>query len=101
MVVLRSYAASGSGSEPGTDLTGDQGNLLGRQCLTGDLQRRPQRGCAKDGDAVHQQLTMPGQAGEMDAQHRVDVQIGPEPEGLGDLSGLPPQRLQRPVKGPA
>ena len=37
----------------------------------------------------------------MNAQHRVNVQVGPEAEGLGDLGGLPPQRLQDVVQGPA
>jgi hypothetical protein len=30
-----------------------------------------------------------------------NVQIGPESNGLGDLGGLPPQRRQHSVKGPA
>jgi Phage integrase, N-terminal SAM-like domain len=92
---------SGGGPEPGTDLAGDQGDLLGRECLAGDLQGRAQRTGVKDGDAVHQELTKPRQAGDVDAQHRVDVQVGAEAEGLGHLGGLPPQRLQRPIKGPA
>ena len=38
----------------------------------------------------------------MDAQDRVDVQVGAEAEGLGDLGGgLPPQRVQGAVHGPA
>jgi hypothetical protein len=37
----------------------------------------------------------------VDAQHRVDVQVRPEAEGLGDLGGLPPQRVQGMVEGPA
>jgi hypothetical protein len=62
---------SGDGSDPGTDLARDQGDLLSGERLAGDLQRGAQRGAAKDGDAVHQQLVKPGKPSDVDAQHRV------------------------------
>jgi hypothetical protein len=34
-------------------------------------------------------------------QDRVEVQVGAEAEGLGDLGGLPPQRVQGAVQGSA
>jgi hypothetical protein len=44
---------------------------------------------------------MPRESGDVDTEHWVDVQVGAEPEGLGDLGGLPPQRLQGAIQGPA
>jgi hypothetical protein len=82
-------------------MTGDEGDLLGRECLTGDLQGRTQRSGAKDGDAIYQELPKPWQAGDVDAQYRAEMQVGAEAEGLRDLGGLPPQRLQRLVQSPA
>src|SRR6266508_376128 len=98
---LHQFHRLGRASEVGADLAGDQGDLLRCERLPSDLQRWTQRGGVKYRDAVHQELAQPGQAGDVHAQDRVDVQVGAKAEGLGDLGGLPPQRLQGPVEGPA
>src|SRR5512132_4534613 len=92
---------SGGGSEAGANVARDQSDLLRRERLARDLQRGPQGGGGKDRDAVNQQLAPPRQASDMDAQHRVEMQVGAKAEGLGDLGGLPPQRRQRPIEGSA
>ena len=83
------------------NVRGDQLDLLGRESLAGDVQGWAKGASGKDGDAVDQQLAQPGQSGDMDTQDRVDVQVGAEAEGLGDLGGLPPQRVQVAVQRPA
>ena len=95
--------ANGSFGRPKTraDMPGNQIDLLGRQCLAGHLKGGAEGAGGKDGDAVDQQLAPPGELADMHAQHRVDMQIGAEAEGLGDLGGLPPQCVQGAVQGPA
>jgi hypothetical protein len=83
------------------DVRGDQLDLLGGECLSGRLEGGAEGAGGEDGDAVDQELAQPGEPGDMDTQHRVDVQVGAEAEGLGDLGGLPPQRVQGAVQRPA
>ena len=49
------------------------------------LEGWPEGAGGKDGDAVDEQFAQPRQPSDMHAQHWVDVQVGPEAEGLGDL----------------
>jgi hypothetical protein len=99
--LLQVVCGSGGGLESGADLRRDQLDLLGRERLPDHPQGWAEGASGKDWDAVDQQLAQPGQPGDMDAQHRIDMQVGAEPEGLGDLGGLPPQRLQGAFQGSA
>jgi hypothetical protein len=88
---LQVVCGSGGGLESGADLRRDQLDLLGRERLPDHPQGWAEGASGKDRDAVDQQLAPPGQPGDMDAQHRIDMQVGAEAEGLGGLGGLPPQ----------
>jgi hypothetical protein len=93
---------SGGGSEPSTDLACDQGDLLSGERLAGDLQRGAKRGGVEDRDAVHQQLVKPRQAGNVDAQHRVEAQVGAEAETrlmVGNAGGRPQRGRGRSAPG--
>ena len=81
------------------DVRGDQLDLLGGEGLAGRPEGWAEGAGGEDGDAVDEQLARPGEPSDMDAQDRVDVQVGAEPEGLGDLGGLPPQRVQGAIQG--
>jgi hypothetical protein len=68
--------------------------------LPGHLEGWAEGAGGKDGDAVDEQFAQPRQPSDMHAQHRVDVEVGPEPEDLGDLGSLPPQGVQGAVQRP-
>jgi hypothetical protein len=82
------------------DLGGDQLDLLRGEYLPGHLEGWPEGAGGKDGDAVDEQFAQPRQPSDMHAQHWVDVQVGPEAEGLGGLGSLPPQCVQGAVQRP-
>jgi hypothetical protein len=58
---------SGCGLEAGVDVGGDQLDLLAGEGLPGRLQGGAEGARGKDGNAVDQELAMPGEAGDMNA----------------------------------